>query len=104
MQIGLGRLKEMKTTPVTDPTKQGTDSRKGAVSADAPEGRAANADRFDPDLGATRDTRHVDSVVFVLDAEDRIRSVVEGPTGALWVLEDEDGEGTGRLLKLTPKS
>lgn len=30
----------------------------------------------------------------------RIRSVVEGPDGALWVLEDESG---GRLLKLTPK-
>jgi glucose/arabinose dehydrogenase len=33
----------------------------------------------------------------------RIRSVVEGPGGALWVLEDE-AEGTGgRLLKLTPQ-
>jgi glucose/arabinose dehydrogenase len=33
----------------------------------------------------------------------RVRSVVEGPGGALWVLEDED-EGTGgRLLKLTPR-
>lgn len=29
----------------------------------------------------------------------RIRSVIEGPDGALWVLEDGDG---GRLLKLTP--
>jgi glucose/arabinose dehydrogenase len=33
----------------------------------------------------------------------RVRSVVEGPGGALWVLEDE-AEGTGgRLLKLTPR-
>jgi len=33
----------------------------------------------------------------------RIRSVAEGPDGALWVLEDERGEdSTGRLLKLTP--
>jgi len=29
----------------------------------------------------------------------RIRSVVEGPNGALWLLEDKTG---GRLLKLTP--
>ncbi len=33
----------------------------------------------------------------------RIRSVVEGPDGALWVLEDERGDSTGRLLKLTPR-
>jgi aldose sugar dehydrogenase len=33
----------------------------------------------------------------------RIRSVVEGPDGALWVLEDERNDSTGRLLKLTPK-
>ncbi len=32
----------------------------------------------------------------------RIRSVVEGPNGALWVLEDERGSSRGRLLKLTP--
>lgn len=32
----------------------------------------------------------------------RIRSVVEGPDGALWVLEDDLGESKGRLLKLTP--
>ena len=38
---------------------------------------------------------------YVLGA--RIRSVVQGPEGELWVLEDE-GEGSeGRLLKLTPK-
>ena len=33
----------------------------------------------------------------------RIRSVLEGPDGAIWVLEDDDGDSTGRLLKLTPK-
>lgn len=33
----------------------------------------------------------------------RIRSVVEGPDGALWVLEDDRGDSQGRLLKLTPK-
>lgn len=32
----------------------------------------------------------------------RIRSVVEGPDGALWVLEDERRDSQGRLLKLTP--
>lgn len=32
----------------------------------------------------------------------RIRSVVEGPEGAIWVLEDERGGRGGRLLKLTP--
>ena len=32
----------------------------------------------------------------------RIRSVVEGPEGALWVLEDGRGGNGGRLLKLTP--
>ena len=32
----------------------------------------------------------------------RIRSVVEGPDGALWVLEDERNDSAGRLLKLTP--
>ncbi len=33
----------------------------------------------------------------------RIRSVVQGPEGALWVLEDERLASRGRLLKLTPK-
>lgn len=33
----------------------------------------------------------------------RIRSVVQGPEGALWVLEDERAGSKGRLLKLTPK-
>lgn len=33
----------------------------------------------------------------------RIRSVVQGPDGALWVLEDERRESKGRLLKLTPR-
>ena len=34
----------------------------------------------------------------------RIRAVVQGPAGALWVLEDERGDSEGRLLKLTPKN
>jgi len=33
-----------------------------------------------------------------------MRSVVQGPQGALWVLEDESREGQGRLLKLTPNN
>lgn len=33
----------------------------------------------------------------------RIRSIAQGPEGALWVLEDEDDDSQGRLLKLTPK-
>lgn len=33
----------------------------------------------------------------------RIRCVVEGPDGAIWVLEDDEEDSTGRLLKLTPK-
>ncbi|MDX1404990.1 MAG: PQQ-dependent sugar dehydrogenase [Woeseiaceae bacterium] len=33
----------------------------------------------------------------------RIRSVVQGPDGALWVLEDERLDSRGRLLKLTAK-
>ena len=33
----------------------------------------------------------------------RIRSVIEGPEGALWVLEDEREDSGGRLLKLTPR-
>ena len=32
----------------------------------------------------------------------RIRSVMEGPDGALWVLEDDRRDSEGRLLKLTP--
>jgi len=32
----------------------------------------------------------------------RIRSALEGPNGAIWVLEDELGSSQGRLLKLTP--
>lgn len=38
------------------------------------------------------------------DMGTRIRSVLEGPKGALWVLEDERGSSKGRLLKLTPKT
>jgi glucose/arabinose dehydrogenase len=33
----------------------------------------------------------------------RIRSIIEGPEGALWVLEDERNDSRGRLLKLTPR-
>ncbi len=33
----------------------------------------------------------------------RVRSVVQGPEGALWVLEDDHRDSEGRLLKLTPK-
>ena len=47
------------------------------------------------DLDGAREVERYD-----LDA--RIRSVVEGPNGALWVLEDERGSSKGRLLKLTP--
>ena len=32
----------------------------------------------------------------------RIRSVVDGPDGAIWVLEDDEGDRTGRMLRLTP--
>ena len=34
----------------------------------------------------------------------RIRSVEEGPDGALWVIEDERRGSGGRLLRLTPKN
>lgn len=37
------------------------------------------------------------------DMGERIRSIVEGPEGALWVLEDDRAGSEGRLLKLTPK-
>ncbi len=33
----------------------------------------------------------------------RIRSITEGPNGAIWVLEDERGDSQGRLLRLAPK-
>jgi len=33
-----------------------------------------------------------------------MRSIVQGPEGALWILEDESREGSGRLLKLTPSN
>lgn len=36
--------------------------------------------------------------------EARIRSVVEGPDGSIWVLEDERAGSEGRLLRLTPKN
>jgi glucose/arabinose dehydrogenase len=38
------------------------------------------------------------------DMDARIRSLQEGPDGAIWVLEDERGSSRGRLLKLTPAS
>lgn len=34
----------------------------------------------------------------------RVRSVVQGPDGTLWLLEDDYGDSEGRLLKLTPKN
>lgn len=34
---------------------------------------------------------------------ERIREPAEGPDGAIWLLEDGQGNGQGRLLKLTPK-
>ncbi len=37
------------------------------------------------------------------DMNARIRAVVQGPEGELWVLEDERGNSKGRLLKLTSK-
>ncbi len=37
------------------------------------------------------------------DMGTRIRSALEGPDGAIWVLEDERGDSQGRLLKLTPR-
>lgn len=38
------------------------------------------------------------------DMGQRIRDVVQGADGALWLLEDQDDSDGGRLLKLTPKS
>ena len=37
------------------------------------------------------------------DMGSRIRSAIEGPNGAIWVLEDEYGSSQGRLLSLTPR-
>ncbi|GHD32167.1 PQQ-dependent sugar dehydrogenase [Parahalioglobus pacificus] len=37
------------------------------------------------------------------DMGQRIRSLTEGPDGAVWVLEDERRDQGGRLLKLTPR-
>jgi glucose/arabinose dehydrogenase len=36
------------------------------------------------------------------DMGQRIRSIVEGPAGAIWVMEDGPTDSGGRLLKLTP--
>jgi glucose/arabinose dehydrogenase len=38
------------------------------------------------------------------DMGDRIREVEQGPDGAIWLLEDGERGGKGRLLKLTPKA
>lgn len=38
------------------------------------------------------------------DMGERIRSVAEGPDGALWLLEDGSKGAGGRLLRLTPRS
>ena len=38
------------------------------------------------------------------DMGDRIREVEQGPDGALYVLEDGERGGKGRLLRLTPKA
>ena len=37
------------------------------------------------------------------DMGERIRAVEQGPDGAVWLLEDGEDGGEGRLLKLTPK-
>jgi len=37
------------------------------------------------------------------DMGTRVRSAMEGPDGAIWVLEDERGDSQGRLLKITPR-
>jgi glucose/arabinose dehydrogenase len=46
-------------------------------------------------------TKAVEAARYEMGA--RIRSVVEGPNGALWVLEDERGSSQGRLLRLLPR-
>ena len=47
-----------------------------------------------------RTPKGMEPTAVALGLEPRIRSVVEGPDGALWVLEDRRD---ARLLKLTPK-
>ncbi len=37
------------------------------------------------------------------DMATRVRSALEGPDGAIWILEDERGSSEGRLLKLLPR-
>lgn len=37
------------------------------------------------------------------DMGQRIRSLAEGPDGALWVLEDDRGDSNGELLRLVPR-
>lgn len=38
-----------------------------------------------------------------LNLNQRIREVEQGPDGAIWVLEDEQGGAGGRLLRITPR-
>ena len=38
-----------------------------------------------------------------LNLNQRIREVEQGPDGAIWVLEDQQGGSGGRLLRLTPR-
>ena len=49
-----------------------------------------------------KDDRVVGEERLLLDQKSRIREVVQGPEGALYVLTD-DPNGNGRLLKLTPR-
>lgn len=59
-------------------------SAKGIVRIEISDGKAREAARYPMDA--------------------RIRSVSQGPDGALWVLEDERDDSQGRLLKLTPSN
>jgi glucose/arabinose dehydrogenase len=52
--------------------------------------------RVELDSGGAREVERYDMGA-------RIRCVAEGPDGAIWVLEDDEEQSTGRLLKLTPK-
>lgn len=38
-----------------------------------------------------------------INLNQRIREVEQGPDGAIWVLEDQQGGSGGRLLRLTPR-
>jgi len=43
-------------------------------------------------------------MIIAVFSTDQVEQVIEGPDGALWVLEDDRAESKGRLLKLTPKN